>query len=214
MYKTFYYAVGDSWIVGMYGTRVVYTITKAEYRARDGKEIYTVDVDGNNQVMTKNRLHYILHMAIFKKLKSGKPTRYKLPEPPKSIVQAYYAEIRYAEDKRLERIQAKLDASDLYQNIKAEISVYSREHAKAEFFKADILKLKDLKNKLNAAQIERIAILKSLKIKPEDLKRKVHCAKCGDYGYVNNVPCECQKVHMPKIIDKWDKERGKTAVAI
>lgn len=208
MYKTFEYAVGASWVIGMYGTRAIYTVKKAEYRARDRKEIYTIDVDGHEMQCTKNRLHYLLHLGSFKKIQRGNYTKYKIPEPPQEIIRAYYAELREKEEKRLEKLRDKLERDENYKRIKSEISVLSLALAKAEFNKIDVFEQKKLRNKLEAAKEERRAILNSLGFLQEDLKKKIKCSKCGDEGFINGRKCDCVDLNISKIMEYWENHDG------
>lgn len=208
MYKTFEYAVGESWLVGMYGNKAVYTIKKAEFRARDRKEIYTVDVDGTLIQFTKNRLHFLLHFGVFKKLKSGTYSKYKIPEPPASVIRGYYAQMRAKEAVRLERMNDKLGADARYQKIQQEISVLSHDIAKAEFNRGDAFEIRILKTKLDAAKRERAAILALFGMDQAAMQKKVQCKACGDMGYLpNGKPCECVEKHLSKIMEYWEKSK-------
>lgn len=208
MYKTFEYAVGESWLVGLYGNKAVYTIKKAEFRARDRKEIYTVDVDGTLIQFTKNRLHFLLHFGVFKKLKSGTYSKYKIPEPPASVIRGYYAQMRAEEAARLERMNDKLGADARYQKIQQEISVLSHDIAKAEFNRGDAIEIRILKAKLDAAKRERAAILALFGMDQASLQKKVQCKTCGDMGYLpNGKACVCVEKHLPKIMEYWERSK-------
>ena len=61
MQKTFEYAVGDSWLLVYDNAKTVYTVSGCSYREKDQKEIYLVDIDGQEKrELTKNKLHYLL----------------------------------------------------------------------------------------------------------------------------------------------------------
>jgi len=209
MERTFLYAVGDAWIVGMYGVRAKYTIKKAEFRVRDHKEIYTVDIDGQTHTFTKNRLHYLLHLGAFKQIEHGKRGKYRIPEPPCNIVVTYFAGIRYAEEKRIERITERLEHSEQYRTAQREISNLSMQLAKAEYNRANVIEIRRLKKQLSEAQAARIDVLTKLGYTEEDLKKRVQCSICGDYGYLQNgEACKCIERHQTKIYDLWEKENG------
>lgn len=89
-----------------------------------------------------------------------------------------------------------LDSSREYQEIKGEISSLSLKLAKAEYSGADTYEIAKIKTALETAKKKRLSVLSRLGIAPEDLKKKVYCAKCGDTGYTpDGKECACVKVH-------------------
>lgn len=192
MKKTFEYAVGDSWLLELCGEKTVYTVKDCKYRPTDGKEIYTVETGkGELREITKNRLHFLLHRYMFKKLKCGKYRKYEcgLSE---SEVRAYYAHIRTAEVSRAERIAARLEGSAEYRSAAQEVSALSMKLAKAEYIRADAFEILRLKKQLDEAKEKRRLAVMRLGLNPGDEKKRVFCPKCGDTGYLaDGRQCSC-----------------------
>lgn len=194
--KVFEYAVGDSWLLSLQNHRAVYTVKDCFFRETDGKEIYEVEIDGTTvQRLTRNRLHFLLYRYLFKKLKTGKYQKYSSALSADAI-RKYYANLRWQEEQRAERVNDLLDSSREYHEIKGEISSLSLKLAKAEYSGADTYEIAKTKTALETAKKKRLSVLSRLGIAPEDLKKKVYCAKCGDTGYTpDGKECACVKVH-------------------
>ena len=200
MKKTFEYAVGDSWLLDMKGEKSIYTVKDCKFRAEDGKEIYTVDVNGQiTRVVTKNKLHFLLFRYMFKKLKSGKYRKYDCSLQEKDVL-AYYANFRKKEEMRVERVAVLLERSAEYRDAVQEISLFSMLLAKAEYMRDDAFEFVRLKEKLEKAKEKRRAVFAKLGIKPGEEKKRIYCAKCQDTGILpSGRICSCAEARENEI---------------
>lgn len=196
MQKTFEYAVGDSWLLLYDNVKTVYTVTGCSYREKDQKEIYLVDIDGQEKrELTKNKLHYLLFRYMFRKLKCGKYEKYDVQVITEEAVRKYYAFLRGQEDRRLESMRERLDGSKEYIAARGEVKALEIQISKAEFYAPDPFRIMELQTKLDAAKKKRDALLQKLGIAPTELKRHYHCAACKDTGFVGAAFCSCVKEH-------------------
>lgn len=198
--KTFEYAVGDSWRMSIDGIKTIWTVKSCEYREKDNKEIYEVDIGkGEIKILTKNRLHYRLHLYSMGRLATGKRSKYTR-ELKVCEIKAYYAHLRAKEEARAERAAQSMDASAEYRAAAQEVSALSMRLAKAEYIRADAHKILQLKKQLETAKEKRRAVLAQLGLKQGEEKRRIFCDKCGDTGFLTNGrQCSCVAEHEAEI---------------
>lgn len=202
MQKVFEYAVGDVFLLNVgAGQTARYTVKSCAFREPDRKEIYTISIDGvSEEICTKNRLHYLIHHYMVKKLACGKYRKYTVPDSVYQIaIRTYYEGIREAEEKRVESIRDKLERDPQYREAKKKINALNFRIAKEEYYGKDTIKIFRMKQEQEEAKREQDAVLKKYGLDRNTLRRRIRCTACGDTGVVSGGYCLCVKENESEI---------------
>ncbi len=110
----------------------------------------------------------------------------------KSARERYYSLLREKAQSKADKVLKKANSNPRFKELTAELSKMEISLAKAEVFEPK--KLPELKEWQASLLAEKVLLLSSMNITPEQLLPQYACEKCKDTGFLpNGVACDCYK---------------------
>lgn len=205
-YYYFRYNVNAKYEITTGENAVVYEIVDCAYD--NAVQTYSVRVECGDVVkyrdMTIDRLDYLLETSKdVKVLNEGTPCEFPLM---KADVMHYYAQEIKGRNKRKREQNAKLKDDKDYQKLIDEEKKLTPKWAQAIAMGAE--DADELGERIKQINVEKLAIMEKLGVKPSDLKAPEPCETCGDKGVTSRgVICACAQAQSDKIKAYCSAER-------